>query len=227
MAHFGTLRDFLFSDSLAAGEDIRGATVYGRNNDKLGKIDDVIFDHRNGEIRYVVIDTGGWLSSKKFLVPPQQLRQPPRHKDDFAVDLDKSQIENFPPYQEADVSSQGRWRDYEDRYQAAWMGGPVQHRKGSDHNITPTADEMPPEPGSIGSRISQQENRNLGGRVIPAGSDEVTIQNSAVGVGPRWLTFESRLRQHHRDLTSGCPSCTVGSASDRGDESVADERKAV
>jgi hypothetical protein len=86
---------------------------------------------------------------------------------------------------------------------------------------------MPPEPGSIGSQISRAENERLSERIIPPGTDEVTIDNSGAGIGPRWLTFESRLRQHHRDLTSSCPSCAVGSASDRGDESVADERKAV
>src|SRR5581483_5438985 len=166
-------------------------------------------------------------SSKKFLVPPQQLRQSAKHKDDFAIDLDKKQIEHFPPYNESDVSAQDRWRDYEDRYQAAWMSGPVQHRKGSDHNITPTATEMPPEPGSIGSQISRAENERLSERIIPAGTDEVTIQNSGAGIGPRWLTFESRLRQHHRDLTTDCTSCTVGPASDRASESAADERKAV
>jgi sporulation protein YlmC with PRC-barrel domain len=227
MAHYGILREYRFSDAQAASEDIRGATVYGRDDEKLGKIDDVIFDHSTGAIQYVVIDTGGWLSSKKFLVPPQQLRQSAKHKDDFAIDLDKKQIERFPPYNESDVSAQDRWRDYEDRYQAAWMSGPVQHRKGSDHNITPTATEMPPEPGSIGSQISRAENERLSERIIPAGTDEVTIQNSGAGIGPRWLTFESRLRQHHRDLTTDCTSCTVGPASDRASESAADERKAV
>jgi len=227
MAHYGTLRDYRFSDAQAASEDVRGAAVYGRDDEKLGKIDDVIFDHSSGALRYVVIDTGGWLSSKKFLVPPQQLRQSPKHKDDFAIDLDKQQIENFPPYNESDVGSQDRWRDYEDRYQAAWMSGPVQHRKGSDHNITPTADEMPPQPGSLGSQISRQENERLSERIIPAGADEVTIDNGGAGIGPRWLTFESRLRQHYRDLTTDCTSCTVGPASDRASESAADERKAV
>src|SRR5579885_3220944 len=121
MAHCGTLRDYRFSDAQAASEDIRGATVYGRDDEKLGKIDDVIFDHSSGAVQYVVIDTGGWLSSKKFLVPPQQLRQSAKHKDDFSIDLDKKQIEHFPSYDESDVSSQDRWRDYEDRNQAAWM----------------------------------------------------------------------------------------------------------
>lgn len=77
----------------------------------------------------MVIDTGGRLSSRKFLVPPQQLRESAKHKDDFAVDLDKKQIESFPAYQESDVGPQERWQDYEDRYQAAWMRSSVQHRK--------------------------------------------------------------------------------------------------
>src|SRR5581483_2546236 len=70
MAHYGTLRDYRFADN-ETEDDIRGSNVYSaQNDDKLGDIDDVIFDHSTGEIRYVVIDTGGWLSSKKFIVPP-------------------------------------------------------------------------------------------------------------------------------------------------------------
>lgn len=224
MAHYGTLRDFDFSGESAA--DVRGAEVYGINDEKLGKIDDVIFEHTTGAIQYVIIDTGGWLSSKKFIVPPQQLRPSPKHKDDFSINVSKSQIESFPPYQEKDVESEEKWRDYENRYQASWVGGPVQHRKGTDHNITPTPEEMPEEPGSIGSQISAEENRRLSERIIPAGADEVTIENSGAGLGNRWLTFESRLRQRRRDITAGCENCGVGPVSD-SEDSVADERKAV
>ena len=74
MAHYGTLRDYHFVDNESA-DDIRGGSkVYGLNNEKLGKIDDVIFDHSTGQIRYVVVDTGGWLSSKKFIVPSHRLQ---------------------------------------------------------------------------------------------------------------------------------------------------------
>ncbi len=45
MAHFGTLRDYKFAQE--AG-DIRGAELYGAKDEKLGKIDDVIFDHTSG-----------------------------------------------------------------------------------------------------------------------------------------------------------------------------------
>jgi len=224
MAHYGRLRDFDFSEESA--DDVRGATVYGINDEKLGKIDDVIFDHSTASIQYVVIDTGGWLTSKKFVVPPQQLRPSAKHEDDFSVDLSKKQIESFPEYKEEDVESEEKWRDYGKRFQSAWTNGVIQHRKGTDHNITPTPDEMPEQPGSIGSQISVEENRRLSQRIIPPTADEVTIDNGAIGMGDWWLTFESRLRQRRRDITAGCENCGVGPVSD-SEESAADERKAV
>ena len=38
MAHYGTLRDFHFTDIDETTDDIRGAKVYGLNDEKLGKI---------------------------------------------------------------------------------------------------------------------------------------------------------------------------------------------
>jgi uncharacterized protein YrrD len=66
MSHYGLLRDYRFED-LNTTDDIRGAHVYGRDDEKLGKIDDVIFNHSTGSIKYVVVDAGGWFSSNKFL----------------------------------------------------------------------------------------------------------------------------------------------------------------
>lgn len=97
MANYGMLRNYRFTDT---AEDIRGAKLYGLNDEKLGKIDDVIFDHSEGTIRYVVVDTGGWLSTKKFIVPADRLRASTKHDNDFAVDLTKAQVESFPPYKE-------------------------------------------------------------------------------------------------------------------------------
>jgi len=226
MPHYGLLRDYRFDD-LGTDEDIRGSNVYGRDDQKLGKIDDVIFDHSTGAIRYVVVDTGGWFKHKKFLVPPHRLHSSAEHKDDFAVNLDKQQIETLPPYNESDVESEDQWKAYEKRYDEAWHAGPVQHRKGSDRDITPTPQEMPAESGSIGSQLTPSERAEVNSRIIPAGSDEVSISSSAVGIGSRWLTFEERLRQRRRDITRACTTCTVGPASDRASESAAQERNAI
>jgi sporulation protein YlmC with PRC-barrel domain len=227
MAHYGRLKDYRFVDSAEATDDLRGSKVYGIDDEKIGKIDDVIFDHASGNIRYVVVDTGGWLSSKKFIVPPDRLQPSPKHDDDFFIAATKEQIESLPAYDEKDVESEDRWKDYEKRYDASWHDGPVQHRKGSDRDITPTPEEMPAQPGSIGSQLTPSERAEVNSRIIPGGRDEVTIQNSAMGIGGRWLTFEQRLRQRRKDITQSCTSCSVGAASDRVSESAADERKAV
>ena len=142
MSHLGTLRDYRFSNVDEATDDVRGSKVYGFNDEKLGKIDDVIFDHASGRIQYVVIDTGGWLSSKKFLVPPQALRPSVDHDEDFRVDLSKAQIESFPPYNEADIESDEKWADYDGRYRSQWEANPVMHRVATDRNITPTTKQQ-------------------------------------------------------------------------------------
>ncbi|MCU1285178.1 MAG: PRC-barrel protein [Acidobacteriales bacterium] len=144
MAIYSNLRDYKFGES---GEDIRGSKVYGSDGEKLGEIDDVIFDNKAGDVRYVVVDTGGWLTSKKFVVPARQIMTR-EVDDDFRVNLTKEQVQKLPQYRESDVESDEQWSDYESRYEASWSDSPVMHREGSTHTITPDATEMPAQSGS-------------------------------------------------------------------------------
>ena len=64
-------------------------------------------------------------------------------------------------------------------------------------------------------------------RAVPAGTDAVVISNSAVGIGGRWDTFQSRLRERRKEAVSGCSTCSQESAVKRGSESVDTLRKAV
>src|SRR5664279_309273 len=102
MSHYGLLGDYRFGQP---ADDIRGSAIYGRDDEKLGKIDDFIFDHSTGDVSYAVVDTGGWLTTAKFLVPSGRLRPSEKHKNDFDSDLTKSQIEDFPPYKQKDLES--------------------------------------------------------------------------------------------------------------------------
>ncbi len=244
MAHYGTLKDLRVAD---AADDIRGSHLYGLNDEKLGKIDDVIFDHSTGNIRYVVVDTGGWLSTKKFLVPAEGLRASAKHENDFEANLDKRQVENFPPYNESDLESESKWAGYEGRYRSKWVADPVMHRAETDRNITPTTLQ---ETGNLDSedaaartqgRVPVSRSTAASGasradleaaasptdRVVPAGSDSVVISNSAVGIGGRWDTFQSRLRERRKEAVTHCNTCTGESAVKRGSESVDTLRKAV
>jgi uncharacterized protein YrrD len=94
---YTTIRDYRFHQGV---DDIRGSSVYGLGDEKLGKIDDVVFDSENGQIRYIVVDTGGWLSSRRFLVPPEELQPSTAHEKDFSVNKTKAEIERFPALDE-------------------------------------------------------------------------------------------------------------------------------
>ncbi len=242
MAHYGTLRNAAIME---AGEDIRGAHLYGLNDEKLGKIDDVIFDHSTGDIRYAVVDTGGWLTSKKFLVPAETLRASTKHENDFEAPLNKQQVETFPPYDESDLESDTKWSGYEGRYRAKWVANPVMHRAETDRNLTPSTkqttgnlqseraaaqahgqpmpDRLQPTTTNL-SKADFDAASRVTERVVPAGTDSVVISSNAVGIGGRWDTFQSRLRERRKEAVASCQTC---SGSKRSSESVSDLRKAV
>jgi sporulation protein YlmC with PRC-barrel domain len=200
MANYGMLRSYRFTD---AAEDIRGAKLYGLDDEKLGKIDDVIFDHSTGLIRYVVVDTGGWLKTKMFIVPAERLRASAKHDDDFTVDLTKAQVESFPPYVETDLESDEQWSDYEGRYRSKWRSDPVMHRAGTDRNITPTTQQMPgtsPSARTGTGGDAEIEDTEFVEPGFAAGTTTVEIDNTAVGIGPRWDTFQDRLRERRKEV---------------------------
>jgi hypothetical protein len=217
MSHYGLLKDYQFRE---ATDDIRGAKLYGRDDEKLGKIDDVIFDHTTGTIAYLVVDTGGWLTSKKFVVPANRVDPSVKHEGDFESDLTKRQIETLPPYDEKDVESEEKWADYEGRYRSKWETGPVMHRAETDRNITPTTQQMQGNPPSATfDRDVDRESAATptSGRVVPAGTDSVVIDNSATGISGRWDTFQARLRERRKEAVMGCQTCSIGPAAARGD----------
>lgn len=200
MARYGTLGDYRFSDTQEAAIDIRGAKVYGPKDEKLGEIDDIVFDEMTGAIVFVVVDTGGWLSSKKFIVPPQEIRPSMQHQDDFLVDLTKDQIESFPPYDGASLSSEEKWADYEKRYRSQWAKGPVMHREATDRNITPTTkQQLHAGSGAIprsGPNAAELESETD----ITALHPETGLDVSPNTPAYRWTRFEDTLRRRRDDV---------------------------
>jgi hypothetical protein len=196
MARYGTLGDYRFSNTQEAALDIRGAKVYGPKDQKLGEIDDVIFDEASGAIVYIVVDTGGWLSSKRFIVPPQEIRPSLQHEADFLVDLNKEQIERFPPYDGTALTSEETWADYERRYRANWVEKPVMHRAETDRNITPTTkQQLDAGSGTIPS--SDAETAELDVKPIRT---QAQMDISPAGPSLRWTAFEDTLRQRREEV---------------------------
>ena len=189
MNHYGTLRDYEFQSKDV--DDIRGSDVYGINDEKLGDIDDVIFDHATGDIRYVVVDTGGWLSSNKFLIPAERLRPSTKHDDDYEVGLTKKQVESLPAYDEDTIEDRDRWNDYEKRYSAGWTDGEVMYRKDApDRIVTPTNQEL--DSSTTARSVSSQPRTHL---------------------GERWNNFESGLRADRVRIVGSCGVCGISPSS--------------
>jgi hypothetical protein len=222
MPHFGTLREHRFAGDV---DDIRGATVYGLEDEKLGKLDDVIFDHSTGQIRYAVVDSGGWLRSHKFLVPADRIFPHEQHDDAFVIGVTKQQIESFPPYDESKLESEENWKAYEKEYERGWHESPVQHHYGTDRNITP-AEEVRAEGGSrpladrdltpaelYPERLSDKfTSATPGGqRTTMEPRPSKRVEEAAFGTAPlssRWSAFEEHLRRNRVDIQAKCPQCS-------------------
>src|SRR5579872_709659 len=178
MFHLGSLRSYPPIDGDA---DIRGAKVYDRNNDKLGSIVDVVLDRESGDIRYVIVEAGGWLHTREFLVPADRLEllnddADPKN-DRFKVNVDKKQIERLPAY-DATHLTESRWQNYERAYVESWTEDPVLHREGEGtHTITPTAEEMPIPPSSAGLGIHSEplQPRGTLSSLNSSGASDITL----------------------------------------------------
>lgn len=205
MARYGTLGDYRFSDTREAASDIRGSKVYGRSDEELGKIDDVVFDQATGGIVYLVVDTGGWLSTKKFVVPPQVIRPSLQHETDFRVDLNKEQIEKFPPYDREKLDSEEQWTDYDRRYRSKWEEGPVMHRAGTDRNITPTPKQQLHSgsgtiPAASGTRSNETVSELDSQTEVTALQPKVRMDTSPNTPTYRWTAFEDILRRRREEV---------------------------
>jgi len=197
---YGTLGDYRFSDTNEAASDIRGSKVYGPGDQKLGEIDDVVFDEATGAIIFVVVDTGGWLSGKRFVVPADAIRPSVQHENDFRVDLTKSQIEKFPPYDHAALTSAEQWADYQRRYRAKWVEDPVMHRRATDRKVTPTTMQQPgagsgtgPAPDADTAELDAETG------VTPV-HPQMRIDVDPAGPSTRWTTFEDTLRRRREEV---------------------------
>ena len=216
MAHLGMLRDREFPTDV---DDIRGANVYGPNDEKLGEIDDVIFSHDNGSIRYLVIDTGGWLSSKKFVVPANRVVPYHKNKNDFYTDLTKERIEMFPPYDEKAVGKREQWDEYERNYEKAWSESPVLHQEGTQNIITPPASEIPVDPNAkpvtssanlTPERIRDKFEPPKAPFTMTRPMDSPRTAEPAPQANPvtgRLNTFEEHIRNARDEWIDDCPEC--------------------
>jgi sporulation protein YlmC with PRC-barrel domain len=90
--------DFISSDK------VEGTNVYNLAGDKLGSVDDLVIDKHSGQVRYAVLEFGGFLGMGTDRYPlPWNMLKYDTAKEGYVVPLDKTKLENAPHYAEDDM----------------------------------------------------------------------------------------------------------------------------
>lgn len=76
-------------------KELEGSAV-GARDGELGSVKDVYFDDERWAIRYIVVETGGWLHERKVLISPRSLRGMFSNDDVIRVDLTQQQVRDSP-----------------------------------------------------------------------------------------------------------------------------------
>lgn len=103
---------------------MEGTTVYGTSGEKLGSIDNLMIDKVSGQVRYAVLEFGGFLgmATDRYPLPWSTLKYDTA-KDGYVVPLDKALLEKGPRYPESDVPAydENYGRRVYDYYGAPWL----------------------------------------------------------------------------------------------------------
>ena len=74
---------------------MKGYAIEARDG-RLGTVSDFLFEDTSWMIRWLVVDTGHWLSGRKVLLPPSVLRHPDPQSRRFPVKLTMQQVKDSP-----------------------------------------------------------------------------------------------------------------------------------
>jgi len=80
---------------LFVGSALKGYAIEASDG-RIGTVSDLLFDDRTWKMRWVVVDTGGWLTGRKVLVHPSAIRHVDHERQELPVSLTKAQVKNSP-----------------------------------------------------------------------------------------------------------------------------------
>jgi sporulation protein YlmC with PRC-barrel domain len=75
--------------------DLESYTI-GATNGQVGQVTDFYFDDLSWTVRYLIVDTGTWLSSRKVLISPISVREADWANRTLAVSISQEQVKNSP-----------------------------------------------------------------------------------------------------------------------------------
>ena len=81
-----------------SSDKVEGTTVYNNAGEKLGSIDDLMIDKYSGQVRYAVLEFGGFLGmgSDRYPIPWKMLKYA-TDRGGYVVPLDKARARQGAP----------------------------------------------------------------------------------------------------------------------------------
>ena len=76
-------------------EKLKGCVIAATDGE-LGQVSDLYFDDQSWTARYLVVDTGGWLSGRRVLLPPHAIGQIDVARQIVTVELTRRQVQDSP-----------------------------------------------------------------------------------------------------------------------------------
>jgi uncharacterized protein YrrD len=114
---------------------------------QIGHIKDFYFDDQRWAVRYLVVETGSWLTGRLVLISPHAFGQLDRDSKTLSVNLTRKQIENSPSIDSHQPVSRQYEVDYYRYYglPAYWNGGLMWGLSGSPVAMPPSEKEVEDE----------------------------------------------------------------------------------
>ncbi|ARU06050.1 photosystem reaction center subunit H [Comamonas serinivorans] len=109
--------------SVIAADKVQGTKVYNANGEKLGSIETVMIEKISGQVRYAVLEFGGFLGMGTEQYPlPWDVLKYDTNIGGYVVPLTKEQLENAPHYSKNSVPeyTDEYGRKVYDYYQTPW-----------------------------------------------------------------------------------------------------------
>lgn len=100
---------------LRSVNDLEGYAIEASDG-KVGKVIEFYFDDEKWTVRYLVADTGGWLTGRKVLISPSALGDIDWDSRQLHVDMPKKRVENSPDIDTDKPVSRQHERAYYDYY---------------------------------------------------------------------------------------------------------------
>jgi len=85
---------------LRSMNDLEDYAIHATDGE-IGRVKDFYFDDQTWMIRYVVVDTGSWLSSRKVLISPIVMGPPNRRERILPVSITQAKVQGSPEFDSA------------------------------------------------------------------------------------------------------------------------------